>query len=104
MLGTQIPYVVHMERNGTNSYHRVDKTDEYFWLADLGLKIAKKVKAPLFSTDIIVEKFTGLPFCIDINLGNALTGVDNGAIKLLTYLAHNFIKKTNFPFLTSEFS
>jgi hypothetical protein len=88
ILDMQIPFVVHVENNGTNSFRRTDRTDEYPWLIEYGLKIAQKIRAPLLSIDIIVEKTTGQPFCMDINLGNALTGVNNGAIKLLTHFAH----------------
>ncbi|MFX0210762.1 MAG: hypothetical protein ACFFDT_32585 [Candidatus Hodarchaeota archaeon] len=87
VLGLNTPYVVHVENNGRNGQQRRDQSHEYNWLGDIGLKIAQKVNAELLSVDIILEKATGIPYCIDINLGNALTGVHNGVIHLLSYLS-----------------
>ncbi|MHA1945925.1 MAG: hypothetical protein ACXAC6_10005 [Candidatus Hodarchaeales archaeon] len=95
VLGKKIPYVLHIEQNGVNGFQRTDKTQAYSWLAELGLEIAKKVGADLVSIDIILERTKGLPFCIDINLGNALTGVNNSAIELLTYLAYRVERADN---------
>jgi hypothetical protein len=99
VLGMRTPYVVHIEHNGLHGFQRTDKTQEYYWLAELGLKIAQKVGAELLSIDIILETATSLPFCIDINLGNALTGVKNGTIELLTYLAYR-IERADSPLKT----
>ncbi len=85
----QFPFVIHVEKNGSNGFRRTDRTNEYPWGVEYGLKIAQKGGSRLLSIDIIVEKTTGQPFCMDINLGNALTGVNNGAIQLLTH----FVKK-----------
>ncbi|MFX0152049.1 MAG: hypothetical protein ACFFAJ_14770 [Candidatus Hodarchaeota archaeon] len=94
VLGLNTPFVVQVEKNGRNGQQRTDQSIEYNWLGDIGLKIARKVKAELTSIDIILEETTGLPYIIDINLGNAFTGVHNGVIHLLSYLAKRaFISK-----------
>jgi hypothetical protein len=97
VLGLKTPFVVHIENNGRNGQQRIDQSREYNWLGDIGLNIAQKINAELLSVDIILEKATGIPYCIDINLGNALTGVHNGAIHLLSYLAQRASNSKLFP-------
>jgi hypothetical protein len=93
----QIPFVVHIDKSGTELDNRIDRTNDFPGLAEIGLNVASKVGAELLSIDIIVESKTGKPFCIDVNLGNALTGVNNGIIMLLTYLAKKVTEKTDYP-------
>ncbi len=99
VLGRQTPFVVQIKKNGTGSEQRIDRTRDLFWLSEIGLEIALKVGADLLSIDIVLESSSGIPFCIDINLGNALTGVTNGAIELLTYLARRVTEKEQHPHL-----
>lgn len=101
VLGRQTPFVVQIKKNGAESEQRIDRTKDLLWLAEVGLEIALKVGADLLSIDIIVESSSGVPFCIDINLGNALTGVTNGAIELLTYLARRVTEKEQYSHLPS---
>jgi hypothetical protein len=91
VLGKRKFFVVHVEQNGKNSPQREDQTQKNQLLGNLALKIARKVQADFLSIDFIVEKNTNIPYCIDVNLGNAFTGVENGTIQLLDYLAKKTI-------------
>jgi len=97
VLGRQTPYVVQIKKNEAGTETRIDRTKDFTWLAEIGLEIALKVGSDLLSIDIIIESSSGIPFCIDINLGNALTGVNNGAIELLTYLSKRVTEGGEYP-------
>ena len=96
ILGMTESFIIKMQKNGSNTYQRFDESTKYRWLGDLGLKLASNVGAEIISADFIVEKETGLPYCIDVNLGHAFTGVKNGTIHLLSYLAGKTLNKSEF--------
>lgn len=90
VLGKQEPFVISIGNNG-NSNQRIDRTSEYPLLGELGLDIAEKIDAEILSIDFILEKSTNTPYCIDVNLGNAFSGVYNNVVHILTYLANNYL-------------
>jgi hypothetical protein len=104
ILGMKKAFVIHIKNNGSNGPQRIDKTSEYSWLGKMGLEISQKVGAEILSVDFIIERSTNIPYCIDINLGHAFSGVPNSAIRLLSYFAKRvddqpdiFIKQVSVP-------